>query len=91
MKRMLILLAVVMISANAGGCAHRLRDWFYQGSYCGPTATSAPVQYAAPTCCPTCPVDTGCCDSSVTYGPMMEGDGAMMSPVPQTFVTPSPQ
>ena len=95
MKRMLILLAVAMIAANAGGCAHRLRDWFYQGSYCG-TSNTAPVvmpqQYAAPTCCPTCPSD---CDASygapMTYGPVMSGDGAMVAPGTQTFVTPQPE
>ncbi len=93
MKRVLILLAVVMIAANAGGCAHRLRDWFYQGSSCGPAASVVmPQQYAAPTCCPTCTEPA--CDASyggqVTYGPVMSSDGAMVAPGTQTFVTPGP-
>ncbi len=93
MKRILILLAVVMITANAGGCAGRLRDWFYQGSPCGSATMSAPVmmpqQYAAPSCCPTCPTDPSCDNScgQVTYGPVMSGDGSM----PQTYVVPSPE
>lgn len=96
MKKLVILLAVAMITASTAGCAHRLRDWFYRGSACSPTATPVmmPQQYAAPTCCPPCAVDSGCdtCPGQVTYGPVMsDGSGAMVVPAPQTYVAPSPE
>lgn len=98
MKKIAILLAVAMITANSVGCAHRLRDWFYQGSYCGSTAApmvSAPVvmpqEYAAPSCCPTCPTEPSCgAPGQTTYGPVYDG-GAMMAPSSPTYVTPSPE
>jgi hypothetical protein len=101
MKRIAILLAVAMVTANTVGCAHRLRDWFYQGSYCSPSATpmmTAPVECVVPECCPTAVVEPGCsapCGGQVSYGPAMSGapydSGAVMTPSPQTFVAPGPQ
>ena len=93
MKRVTILLALMAITVGTVGCAHRLRDWFYQGSYCGSATApvvTAPMQYAAPTCCPpACGVEPGCEAPCTTYGQAY--DGAMMSPAPQTFVAPSPE
>ena len=45
MKRALTLLAITMLTANSVGCCccRGLRDWFYQGAYCGSTA---PATYA---------------------------------------------
>jgi hypothetical protein len=104
MKRVAILLAIAVITAGTTGCAGRLRDWFYQGSYCGPTAApvvTMPQPYAAPTCCPpACGVEPSCgapapYAGQVTYGPAVPGGcptydgGAVMAP--QTFVAPSPE
>ena len=44
MKKLLILTAVMMLTATAGGC--RMCDWFRRGSY-EPCQQSAPV-YSAP-------------------------------------------
>ena len=60
MRRALILLAITMLTANSVGCCccRGLRDWFYQGAYCGSApatyavapgpAYAAPQQYVAP-------------------------------------------
>jgi hypothetical protein len=58
MKRTLFLLAVAIVTINSVGCCccRGMRDWFYQGAYCGPSAAampapiyaSAPAPYASP-------------------------------------------
>src|SRR3989304_135150 len=59
MKKILILLAVATLTANLTGCycCRGLRNWFYQGAYCGPAAAplatmTAPPQYCQPTAAP---------------------------------------
>jgi hypothetical protein len=100
MKKIAILMVVAVLTAGSTGCAHRLRDWFYGGSCCGPatapmvaTPVVMPQEYAVPTCCPpTCTVEPGCAApvtyGQATYGPM---PGAMGAPAPQTFVAPTPE
>ncbi len=47
MKRTLILLAVAILLVNSVGCCRGLRDWCYQGAYCGLPAPARPPMFAA--------------------------------------------
>lgn len=45
MKKLLILMAVAMLTANTVGCScgRRMGDWFNQGSYCAQPACAQPA------------------------------------------------
>jgi hypothetical protein len=97
MMRMLTLLAVTVLTVNSVGCCccRGMRDWFYQGAYCGPTAAAvpapmyatapAPVFAAAPA--PAVPVFPHC-------GPQVQAAApqyavAAPGPMPMAYSDPS--
>jgi hypothetical protein len=87
MRKILILLALTMMTANSVGCCccRGMRDWLFQGGSCCPLlaggTTYAPATYAvaptyaAPTCAPTC---------APTYAPA----AAYAAPMAATMAAP---
>jgi hypothetical protein len=97
MRKLLILLALTMMTANSVGCCCRgLRDWLFQGGSCCPLlsggTTYAPPTYAvAPTCAPTCAPATYA--PAATYGAPAYAAAPMAAPqymMPQQYTMAAP-